>query len=171
MLQDSRLKIFLALAKEGSFTKVASQFGVSQPSVSQNIAELEKHLGSKLFERLRGEAVLTPAGRIFKDYAENILQSYSEATQLLSRFPETRVRISASEEVYDYLINTLLNDFSQAHPEVTFERAFLGDYEMMVTLTPDKQKRGMFALSYHPSVSFASTRLWKVLSYAFKPTL
>lgn len=171
MLQDARLKIFLSLAQEGNFTKVASKLGMTQPSVSHNIAELEKHLNTKLFDRNKGEVVLTPAGRIFKDYAENILQSYSEATQLLSRFPETRVRISASEEVYDYLLNILLCDFLQAHPEVTFERAFLGDYEMMVTLTPDKQKRGMFALSYHPSVSFASTRLWKVLSYAFKPTL
>lgn len=171
MLHDFRLKIFLTAASEKSFTKAAALLRITQPSVSQNIAELEKHLGAKLFERMRGEVALTPAGTLFKDYAERILHTYSQAVQVISRFPETKVRISAQEEIFDYLVNTLLYDFAQAHPEVTFERGFLGEYEILVNLVPDKQNRGMFALSYHPSVSFASTRLWKVLSYTFKPTL
>ena len=51
MLEDFRLKIFLTVAQEGGFTKAASALGVTQPSVSQNVAELEKQLGTKLSQR------------------------------------------------------------------------------------------------------------------------
>ena len=59
MLEDFRLKVFMAVASEGSFTKAASVLGVSQPAVSQNVADLERMTGVKLFERLRGEVNLT----------------------------------------------------------------------------------------------------------------
>ena len=171
MLEDFRLKIFLTVAQEGGFTKAASALGVTQPSVSQNVAELEKQLGTKLFQRLHSEVVLTPAGRIFKDYAEKILAQYAESCQVLARFPDTKVRISASEEVFDYLVDQLLPDFLQVHQEVSFERAFIGDYDLKIILGPDNEKRGMFALSYHPSSSFAATRLWRVLSKCLEPAL
>ena len=48
MFEDFRLKVFLAVAKEGSFTNAAKSLGVSQPAVSQNIAEIEKGIGVKL---------------------------------------------------------------------------------------------------------------------------
>ena len=42
MLEDFRLKVFLTVESEGSFTKAARNLGISQPAVSQNIAELER---------------------------------------------------------------------------------------------------------------------------------
>ena len=45
MLEDFRLKVFMAARSEHSFTKAARSLGISQPAVSQNIAELEKELG------------------------------------------------------------------------------------------------------------------------------
>ena len=79
--------------------------------------------------------------------------------------------VSASEEVFDYLVSTLLKDFLSAHPEIMFERAFISDYDLKVSLMPDAKERGMFALSYHPSSSFANTRLWRVLFKCLEPTL
>ena len=171
MLEDFRLKIFLTVAKEGGFTKAANVLGITQPSVSQNIAELEKHIGAKLVDRLRGEVVLTPAGVIFKEYALKILSTYADACSTLARFPETHVKISASEEIFDYLVSTLLKDFLSAHPEILFERAFISEYDLKVSLVPDTKERGMFALSYHPSSTFAKTRLWRVLFKCLEPAL
>ena len=65
MLEDFRLKVFMAVKSEQSFTKAARSLGISQPAVSQNIAELEKELGVALFSRSRGEVTLTPAGISF----------------------------------------------------------------------------------------------------------
>jgi len=79
MFEDFRLRIFMEVAAEGSFTKAAKKLGVSQPAVSQNISELEKQLGTTLFERMRGEVALTDAGKTFQEYASNILHWYHAA--------------------------------------------------------------------------------------------
>ena len=41
MMEDFRIKVFMAVVNEGSFTKAASSLGISQAAVSQNVAELE----------------------------------------------------------------------------------------------------------------------------------
>lgn len=79
MFGDFRLQVFMALSRTGNFTRAADELGISQPAVSQNIAGLEKDLGVRLFERNRGEAVLTPAGRVFMEYAGHILYWYGSA--------------------------------------------------------------------------------------------
>ena len=82
MLEDFKLKVFMAVAENGSFTIAAKALGISQPAVSQNIAELEKSIGAELFTRGRGAVTLTAAGITFNEYAEKILYWYSAAGQL-----------------------------------------------------------------------------------------
>lgn len=172
MIEDFRLRIFVTLASEKSFTKAASVLGVSQPAVSQNISELEKQCGQKLFDRLRGEIVLTPAGEVFLDKAQEILSKYSDLSQMFMRFPDTVVRVAASDEVFNYLTVNLLGRFIQVHPEIRFEHAFISENaDLKVSLIPTYENRGTLALSYHPSASFVASRLWKVLSYTLKPTV
>ena len=84
MLEDSRLRIFVTVAECGSFTSAAGRLGISQPAVSQNIAELERILGQKLLERSRGSVGLTPKGEVFLRHAERILRDYGEAFRALS---------------------------------------------------------------------------------------
>jgi DNA-binding transcriptional LysR family regulator len=112
-----------------------------------------------------------PAGRLFKDYAERILQTYNHASQVLARLPETIVMVSASEDVFDYLVNDLLVDFLELHSEVSFQRAFLAEHDLKIVLKSEQTKRGMLTLSYHPSSEFSRTRLWSVLSLFLEPTL
>ena len=73
MLDSYRLKVFCVVAEKGSFTEAARELGVSQPAVSQNIAELEKKLGCELLVRSRGEVRLNAAGKDLLCYAERIL--------------------------------------------------------------------------------------------------
>lgn len=88
MFEDFRLRVFITVAQEGSFTLAARKLHVSQPAVSQNVAELEKTLGTVLFERLRGEVRLTDAGSLFKGYAEQILHWYGAAADAFSSSDE-----------------------------------------------------------------------------------
>ena len=165
MLEDFRLRIFATLATERSFTKAASVLGISQPAVSQNISELEKQFGVKLFDRLHGEVALTPAGEVFLEKATEILSKYYDLSQMFVRFPDTVVKVAASEEIFNYLTVTVLGRFLQVHPEVRFEHAFVTDAaDLKVSLVPSKENRGTLALSYHPSATFANTRLFRVLS-------
>ncbi len=82
MLEDFRLRIFITVAAERSFTKAAAALGISQPAVSQNISELERLMDMKLFDRLRGEVAITPQGKIFQQYATKILASYEDMNMI-----------------------------------------------------------------------------------------
>ena len=77
MLEDNRIKVFLTVLECGNFTAAALKLGISQPAVSQNIAELERLLGVPLMERARGEIALTENGRLFEGYARQIAHWYA----------------------------------------------------------------------------------------------
>lgn len=171
MLEDFRLKVFITLASAKSFTKAAAQLGVSQPAVSQHVSELEKQLNVKLFERLRGETLLTPAGRVFLSYAGRILSDYHDVEVLFASVEARVVKVAASEEIYDYLVSDMFADFITVHPQVTFIKSFPDDADLTVSLAADPQKRGTFALSFSPSESFAVSKVYRTLSEFFEPTL
>ena len=78
MLEDQRLNIFEAVAREQSFTIAARKLGLSQPAVSQCISDLEKKTGGLLFDRQRGAVTLTPRGETFKLFADRILKDYED---------------------------------------------------------------------------------------------
>ena len=136
MLEDFRLQVFMTVAHERSFTKAAAALGVSQPAVSQNVAELEKLVGAKLFERLRGEVALTGEGEVFKQYAEKMLASCAGLDNMFAKIAPAVVRISASEELYNYMVSPALESFRKIHPEVVFERAMFDAADLVISLKP-----------------------------------
>ncbi|MBR5432384.1 MAG: LysR family transcriptional regulator, partial [Bacteroidales bacterium] len=78
MLEDYTLKVFEAVARNRSFTAAARELDVTQPAVSQKIAELEKSLGANLFVRNRTSVSLTPQGEVFMYYAKRIMKGYED---------------------------------------------------------------------------------------------
>ena len=136
MLEDFRLNVFMEVARHKSFTRAAAALGISQPAVSQNIAEIEKGLGVKCFERLHGETVLTAEGEVFKKHAEKMLALAAESENIFSRLQSATVRISASEELYEYFVGPSLETFARIHPEITFERSLFGDADLTLQLKP-----------------------------------
>ena len=136
MLEDFRLQVFMTVAQERSFTKAAAALGVSQPAVSQNVAELEKLSGVKLFERLRGEVALTGEGDVFRRYAEKMLASCAGLDSMFAKIAPTVVRISASEELYNYMVSPALESFLKIHPDVVFERTMFENADLVISLKP-----------------------------------
>ena len=136
MLEDFRLRVFMAVVQEKSFTKAASILGVTQPAVSQNIAELEKLSGRKLFERQRGEVLLTPQGQVFMEYASGILSLCESAGNMFSSFGPTVVKVSVSEDLYTLYLAPVLESFMTVHPDISFERCMFGDADLQLSLQP-----------------------------------
>ena len=87
-MEDNRLTIFLRVVRDGSFSAAAAALGITQPSVSQNIAELERQFGLPLFQRTRSGVIPTPAGQALLPYARDIVRRYREAGILFSHFEE-----------------------------------------------------------------------------------
>jgi DNA-binding transcriptional LysR family regulator len=81
-----QLRIFWAVAHSPSLTRAAKQLGLTQPSLSQQIAKLESSLGGKLFDRVNNQLVITDAGRFLLRKAERILAEADEAVAGLAEF-------------------------------------------------------------------------------------
>src|SRR4051794_20907062 len=88
------LRVLLAACRTGSFGRAAEQLRLSQPSVSERIAGLERRLGAALFERTRRGVRLTDAGERLVPYAERCLALLDEAeTVVRAATPVTRFRV------------------------------------------------------------------------------
>ena len=99
-LDWNALKAFLAAAREGSFSKAAKHIGVTQPTLSRQIYNLESTLTVTLFERLSTGLVLTEAGQHLLDFAAPMgmaAQQVNLAVSGLSSNLEGEVSISVSE--------------------------------------------------------------------------
>ena len=107
MLEDSRLRVFLKVAERGSFTRAAEDLGITQPAVSQNIAELEKQVGAVLLERSRSRVTLTEEGKVFRLFAERILADYARLNEVFTHYEDYRkllVQVSdlQANPLYDF---------------------------------------------------------------------
>src|SRR5215467_6343661 len=99
MLDATRLRVLVAIAKHGSVTAAAQALNYAQPSISHHMARLEAETGAKLMERSGRGIRLTEAGRLLADRAEEILGRLDAAeTELaaLVGLRQDRVRLAAS---------------------------------------------------------------------------
>jgi DNA-binding transcriptional LysR family regulator len=85
MLMDTmeldHVEAFVAIVRRGGFTRASATLHLSQPAISRRVHLLERELGAPLFERIRGGAVLTEAGRAFLPHAEALLASMRDGIE------------------------------------------------------------------------------------------
>lgn len=105
-----QLRYFLAVAETGNFTKAAQRSFVSQPSLSQQILNLEEEIGQKLFHRLGRKAVLTDAGQTLLDGAHRIMAELDQTLSELKSDPlqGPRVAVGAIPTVAPFFIPAVL---------------------------------------------------------------
>lgn len=82
-----QLRYFIAVAETGNFTKAAARSFVSQPSLSQQIMNLEVEVGQPLFHRLGRSVALTEAGKLLLEHAYRIVSEAENALRLLKEDP------------------------------------------------------------------------------------
>jgi DNA-binding transcriptional LysR family regulator len=98
MLDVTRLKVLVAVARHGSVTAAARALNYAQPSVSHHIARLEAETGTQLLERVGRGIRLTEAGRLLAERAEEIIGRLDSAEAELAAhvgLRQGRVRLAA----------------------------------------------------------------------------
>jgi DNA-binding transcriptional LysR family regulator len=116
-----QLKIFHTVARSGSFSRAAAELLISQPSVSIQVGELERQLGTDLFEQVGKAVRLTEAGRVLDDYAARILALIDEtriAMDELKGLRRGRLRLGATPTPGTYLLPALLGQFKEQYPSI-----------------------------------------------------
>ncbi|MFW2176996.1 MULTISPECIES: LysR family transcriptional regulator [unclassified Moraxella] len=81
-----QLQIFLQVAKFGSFSQTAQQLGISQPSLSRHVQQLEQCLGVELIDRYHRPLRLTPVGEFYLKQIEPLLAQLDQINQMTQRF-------------------------------------------------------------------------------------
>ncbi len=146
-----QLRSMVAVAEAQNFTRAAERLSVTQPALSQQIINLEKELGHKLFHRLGRRAVLTEAGLIFIERARRILFEADNAAKELQDDPalERRIHIGAIPTVAPYLLPPLIAHCREKHPNLQLQvredfrpqliRGILeGELDLAITAQPVK---------------------------------
>ncbi len=118
-----QLRTFLWVARLGGFRKASDRLHLSQPAVSSRISNLEDELEAKLFERGRGDLVLTKKGQQLLGYAEQMLFVEEEIKQRVANPAETEglFRLGASETIAQAWLPSFIEAFSAQFPRVNVD--------------------------------------------------
>ncbi|MEM7005942.1 MAG: LysR family transcriptional regulator [Pseudomonadota bacterium] len=93
------VRAFEAAARLGSFTAAANETGLTQPAISQRIAQLEMHLDTKLFLRQPRNITLTVEGETWLPHVQGALRELSDSSEMLFSKGRKQLTISASQSV------------------------------------------------------------------------
>nr|WP_246221443.1 LysR family transcriptional regulator [Phytoactinopolyspora mesophila] len=117
----NRLRVLVAVAREGSVTAAAESLHYAQPSVSHHLARLETEIGTPLVQRAGRGIRLTDAGRLLASRAEEILGRVDAAqTELAAHagLQTGRVRLAAFPSALATLVPPAAARFAADHPQL-----------------------------------------------------
>ena len=135
------LRYFLAAAQEGNITRAADILHITQPTLSRQIMELERELGTTLMLRGKNGLTLTDDGLFFRQRAGEIVEL---ADRLEQNFTERKsdvsglIAIGASESVGSRLFARLIKRFSDKYPLIQFHL-----YNEMADNIKDRLEKGL----------------------------
>jgi DNA-binding transcriptional LysR family regulator len=118
------LRVFLAVAREGTLGAAARKLGQSQPTMGRRLRELEEALGQTLFQRSNDGFVLTDEGSTVLAHAERIEEEVTALGRELAGQDQKLdglLRVSSSDWFGAYLLAPVLSDFAKLQPRVVVE--------------------------------------------------
>lgn len=126
------LRYFLAVASANSFTRAAEELGISQPTLSHQIRQLEEFAGASLFDRLGKKVRLTPAGHDLVIHARDTLRAADAAIQSFSDRAELlggKLTIASFPSLRPFVVRAI-SRFVQDYPRIRIVHHELKSYEI-----------------------------------------
>jgi DNA-binding transcriptional LysR family regulator len=121
MLDVTRLRVLVAVARHGSVTAAAHALNYAQPSVSHHLARLEAETGTKLIQRAGRGIRLTDAGRLLADRATEVIGRLDAAENELAVFAGLRagrLRLAAFPSALSTIVPAAAAILHERHPSV-----------------------------------------------------
>ena len=118
------IQVFVQVVESSSFVRAAERLGLSTTAVSRQVAELEKHLQSRLLQRTTRRISLTETGRTFYERGVQILAELEEAerdaAQEVSE-PRGTIRLTTSVNFGTHQVTPAIASFLARHAQVKFD--------------------------------------------------
>ncbi|MHB8668347.1 MAG: LysR family transcriptional regulator [Burkholderiales bacterium] len=146
-----QLTVFLTAARHLHFTRAAQELGMTQPSVSMQIRQLEENLGIALFEQIGKRPFLTEAGQELYRYGHRIQQQLAEAETVLERLKgaqggQLRIAIGPTAK---YFMPRLIAAFTLNHPDIVIDLHITGRDGLLAQL--ENNERDMVVMGSVPA--------------------
>ncbi len=129
-----QLRVFLAVAQQGSVTRAAETLHLTPPAVSMQIKEVESQVGLQLFERAGRRISLSTAGEYFALHARRLLAALRDAENAMGRFKrlEQGLLTVGMVSTAKYFIPRLLARFRQDHPGIDVRLVVSANREALI---------------------------------------
>ncbi|MGW4348648.1 transcriptional regulator CynR [Streptomyces sp. NPDC004690] len=121
-LELRHLRYLLAVAEHGNFTRAAEELHISQPTLSQQIKQLERTLGVQLLDRTGRTVRLTDAGAVYTDHAQRALRDLAAAERAIHDVRDLsrgHLRLGVTPTFTAYLVGPLTAELHARHPGVS----------------------------------------------------
>lgn len=131
------LHTFVAVAQQGTLGRAAETLNLSQPALSKTLNELEQLTGTRLFDRGRLGAQLTPPGEQFLTHAVKVLDALNNAAQALNRkegLNSDIVRIGALPTAALGILPAVLGQFHRQHKDTMLQVATMNNTMLLAGL-------------------------------------
>ncbi|MFF4951854.1 transcriptional regulator CynR [Streptomyces chattanoogensis] len=118
------LRYLLAVAEHGSFTRAAEELRISQPTLSQQVKQLERTVGAQLLDRTGRTVRLTDAGETYVPYARRALRDLAAAERAVldvADLSRGHLRLALTPTFTAYLVGPLVAELHSRHPGITLE--------------------------------------------------
>ena len=144
-----QLEYFLTAARVGTFAAAAADHHIAQPSLSEQIAVLERSLEVALFTRTSRRLLLTDAGKQLLPLAERAVadvREFSEWSRRIRSVEEGTVSFGAFNSAHLYLLTDLIRDFHALHPAVRIRVVGLNSAEVADAVREGRLEAGIVQL-------------------------
>jgi LysR family transcriptional regulator, cyn operon transcriptional activator len=150
------IRYFLAVAEHRNFTRAAEALHVSQPTLSQQIRQLEDTLGAQLLDRSGREIQLTDAGTAYARYAQRALQDLEAGKRAIHDVHELSrgsLRLAITPTFTAYLVGPLLEKYNRRYPNITLNIREMPQDRIEALLNEDAVDVGIaFNDTYSPEI-------------------
>lgn len=132
-MESGDLKVFQAVAREGSITKAAQALNYVQSNVTNRIQQLESQLATQLFYRTNRGMKLTASGKNLLNYADKILNLLDEAVKStqFAQQPRGPLRLGSLETTAAIHLPKLLTEYHTRFPEVHLSLVSGGPHDLV----------------------------------------
>jgi DNA-binding transcriptional LysR family regulator len=122
MNQLQAMKMFVAVVERGGFARAAHALHLATATVSEHVANLERHVGVSLLNRTTRKVALTDDGATYYAVCKRVLDQLGEVELVLGRasdLPAGRLRVEVADGITRRLILPLLPEFQHRYPDIT----------------------------------------------------
>lgn len=127
MDQLQGMRVFARVAELGSFARAANDLDMSRAMASSYVAQLEKHLGTRLLHRTTRKVSVSPEGAVYLERCKRILDEVQAADDEMRHArarPQGKLRVDVPVAFGRYLLMPALPAFTERYPEVALEVRF-----------------------------------------------